>query len=402
MQHKDANLPQTAASGASADASSSSRRFRERFKQVVASSLYHSGLLRLAQPLAGTHELTSVEGSRLPRLRRFAGSKFGILCYHRVGTEGVPLFSRLEPRVFEAQMRYIKKHYRVVPLGQMCRELQEVRPVAPTLAVTFDDGYRDLYTYAFPVLQKYGIPATIYLIGQCMETGEAPWYDRVFVALKAAPGTTLDVQMNGSRSFELSSPAARAMAAWEIVCYLRTIPDARRREWCAAFESRVASPESELSSRMLDWDQVRTMHRGGVSFGAHTMTHPAVSRLDAAELESELGLSKRLLENGLGVSVEDFAYPFGKPADCSAAAERFLGRRGYRSAVTTVEGINSAGTNMLSLHRLQIGDDRSMSSFAFTVTRMFLGDPIDSRTATQVSLERLDFSTRRELGPKEI
>ncbi|MBZ5695436.1 MAG: polysaccharide deacetylase family protein [Acidobacteriia bacterium] len=274
--------------------------------------------------------------------------------------------------MFEAQMRYIKKHYRVVPLGQMCRELHEERPVAPTLAVTFDDGYRDLYRYAFPVLQKYGIPATIYLIGRCMETGEAPWYDRIFAALKAAPVTTLDVEMETPRSFVLSSPAARAKAACEIVCYLRTIPDARRRKWCAAFESRVAPLESDLSDRMLDWERVRTMHRDGVSFGAHTMTHPAVSRLDAAALENELGLSKRVLENGLDAPVEDFAYPFGKPDDCSPAAEEFLGRSGYRSAATTSEGHNAAGTNPCRLRRLQIGDSTAMSSFAFTVSRMLL------------------------------
>ena len=339
---------------------------------MVAEVLYRSGLLGSIRRLEAGKRLISINSSRLPRLRNFAGSKFGILCYHRVGIEGVPLFSRLDPRVFEAQMRYIKKHYRVVSLGQMCQELHDGRQVPPTLTVTFDDGYRDLHRYAFPVLQKYEIPATIYLIGRCMETGEASWYDRIFVALKEASGDALDVETESFRRFDLSSAEARTRAAWQIVCYLRTISDVDRREWCAAFERRVPARESDLANRMLDWDQVRTMHRAGISFGAHTMTHPAVSRLDAAALEDELGRSKLLLESGLDAPVVDFAYPFGKPNDCGLAAERLLPRFGYRSAVTTTEGINSKSANKWALRRMQIGDSRSMASFAFAVSRMFL------------------------------
>ena len=146
-----------------------SARVKTAFKRGIAGALYHSGLVSVPRSIAKTYELEQVEGSFLPRIHRFSGSKFGILCYHRVGTQGVPFFSRLDPSVFESQIRYLRKSYRIVPLAQLCSELLEGRQVSPTLAITFDDGYRDLYTHAFPVLQKYGIPATIYLIGRCMQ-----------------------------------------------------------------------------------------------------------------------------------------------------------------------------------------------------------------------------------------
>jgi peptidoglycan/xylan/chitin deacetylase (PgdA/CDA1 family) len=349
-----------------------SARIKERCRRFVARGLFHAGLLRGAQRLARTYELGYTAGSRLPRLGRSPAPKFGILCYHRVGTEGIPLFSRLQPRVFEMQMRYLRRHYRIVSLGQLCHELREACPVEPTLAITFDDGYRDLYSHAFPVLQKYEIPATVYLIGQCVETGEVPWYDRIFAALKAAPGVLLELHTDGPRRFELSSRVARAQAAWEIVCYLRTLPDARRRQWCADFERRLPAPQGELQGRMLDWSRVLEMHRGGVFFGVHTMTHPSVSKVDAAGLEKELNDSRKIVEARLGTSAEDFSYPFGKPADCSLAAEEFLTRAGYRSAVTTTEGVNLPNTNLLRLRRLQIGDDPSLCVFAFNLSRMFL------------------------------
>jgi peptidoglycan/xylan/chitin deacetylase (PgdA/CDA1 family) len=346
--------------------------FAETCKRLLASGLYRTGLFRMARRFESTHELRKREDSRLPRLCQFSGSKFGILCYHRIGTEGVPLFSRLEPRVFETQIRYIRRHYRIVSLAQLCHELKNEHSVPPTLSITFDDGYRDLYTHAFPVLQKYQVHATIYLIGECMETGEAPWYDRIFAALQALPEASLELELNGPRRFQLSSREARMGAAWEIVCYLRTIPDTRRREWCKAFESGMQLPQSQLRGRMLDWRQVRAMHRAGVFFGAHTATHPAVSRLDPENLGEELGRSRQILENALQSEVRDFAYPFGKPGDCSIAAENFFVANGYRSAATTVEGCNTTRTNLYRLCRLQVDDDPSISYFAFRLSRMFL------------------------------
>jgi peptidoglycan/xylan/chitin deacetylase (PgdA/CDA1 family) len=355
------------------------RSFKEKFRRAVASGLYHAGLLSIVRRLESKFEISSVEGSRLPRLRRSVSSKFGILCYHRVGTEGVPVFSRLPPVVFERQMRYLKNHYRIVPLGQLCRELLGGSDAPPTLAITFDDGYRDLYTYAFPVLQKYSIPATIYLIGKSMQTGEAPWYDRIFVAIGAFSDPVLEVELNESREFTLSNSVARAAAAWEIVCYLRSIPDVRRRKWCFDFEQRLHPPALQLEGRMLNWGQVRAMQNGGVSFGAHTMTHPCVSQLNSTQLQEELVQSREGLEEGLQAAVEDFAYPFGKSSDCSATAEAVLARSGYRSAVTTTAGLNTPGANPFRLRRMQISDDPSMPLFGFNLARMFVDGDLGSQ-----------------------
>jgi peptidoglycan/xylan/chitin deacetylase (PgdA/CDA1 family) len=349
-----------------------SKGFKETCRRTVASALYHTRLLNIARRLESSYQLYSVPGSRWPKLRRVSGSKFAILCYHRVGTEGVPLFSRLEPSVFAVQMRFLKQYYRLVPLSQLCSELQEARHVKPTLAITFDDGYRDLYTHAYPVLQKYQIPATIYLIGNSMRTGEAPWYDRIFAALSAVGGPAIEIALGARRRFALSSSSTRAAAAWEIVCYLRSIADAERRVWCAEFERQVQVPEKELQNRMLSWEQVREMKCGGVCFGAHTMSHPSVSRLAPSELEEELGQSKRVLEEGLESTIDDFAYPFGKPSDCEGVSGDFLLRCGYRSAVTTSAGTITSGANLLALRRLQIGDDSSLAMFAFTIDRLFL------------------------------
>jgi peptidoglycan/xylan/chitin deacetylase (PgdA/CDA1 family) len=155
------------------------------------------------------------------------------------------------------------------------------------------------------------------------------------------------------------------------VCFLRTISDANRRKWCLTFEAAMKPPQNKLEERMLDWNQVRSMQASGISFGAHTMTHPSVAQVEASNLAEELKASRSLLEAGLDAPVEDFAYPFGKLSDCLSVNDDYLAQCGYRSAVTTVEGINSRGANLFRLNRIQIGDDRSLSLFAFNLARMF-------------------------------
>jgi len=344
-------------------------------RNSLAGALYHSGLLRVVRKLEGPYEFSSSDGLAAGRFRRIASSKFGILCYHRVGTEGVPLFSRLDPDVFAAQMRYLRSAYRLVSLGQLCEELQDNRQGEPTLAITFDDGYRDLYTHAFPVLQRYGIPATIYLVGHCMETGEASWYDQLFAAVVFCQEGMIEVDLDKRTRYLLPNRSARMAATWDIICYLRSIPNAERLRWCAAFLERVPAPAAEVRDRMLNWSQVREMQAKGVSFGAHTMTHPSVGRLDHGELQRELLESKTLLEKGLNASFDDFAYPFGKPSDCLASAEVLFGQAHYRSAVTTEPGYNTQLSNCYQLRRIQISDDPSISSFAFNIFRMFLEGP---------------------------
>src|SRR5262245_54929854 len=169
--------------------------FKEKCRRALAGGLYYSRILQSMKRLERSHEVSPARFG-LPRLLRFSGSKFGILCYHRVGTVGVPFHSTLKPELFEAHMRYVRSRYRVVPLRQICGQLLAAVDVPPTLAITFDDGYRDLYEHAFPILQKYEIPATVYLIGRSMETGEAPWYDRIFASIAVYPGAFLEVELD--------------------------------------------------------------------------------------------------------------------------------------------------------------------------------------------------------------
>ena len=341
------------------------------WRELVIKGMHFSGALNVCRRLAKSHEMRPDSSLAFPRFQRVKTSKFVILCYHGIGESGNPLGVAPTRELFEAQMLFLRENYRVVSLDEACRELRTGTKSEPGVVITFDDGYRSAYTVAFPILQKYRLPATIYLTVDSVETGQVAWYDRVFLAMAVAPSGELQLDLPGPWRFQLNSPEDRLRAALEVVALLRTLPDSHRRECCTLLENKIGLPQNALSSRVLTWEEIHTMHQSGIGFGSHTLTHPVVSQLAPAELEQELGASKCILEKNLGVPVLDFAFPFGKTSDCSAAALEMLSRCGYRSAVTTVPGVNIPQVNLFELRRMQIGFDGSLPRFAFDLSRAF-------------------------------
>ncbi len=363
------------------------------WRELVIKGMHYSGALNLARRLAKSHEIHPESSLPFPRFDRVKTPKFVILCYHGIGEAGNPLGVAPPRELFEAQMRFLRENYRVATLDEACRELSSGAKTEPGVVVTFDDGYRSAYTVAFPILQKYRLPATVYLTIESVETGQVAWYDRVFLAMTVAPSGELQLDLQGPWRFQLNSLEDRLRAALEVVALLRTLPNSQRRKCCQLLENKIGLPPNALSSRVLTWEEIHTMHQAGIAFGSHTLTHPVVSQLTAQELEQELGASKCLLEKKLGNSVLDFAFPFGKASDCSAAALSTLARCGYRSAVTTVPGVNTSQVNPFELRRLQVGFDGSLARFAFDLGRAFLRSE---------ELHALNVPLEGSSGPQEV
>src|SRR5713101_845467 len=97
---------------------------RTSWREMLATGLYQTGALRMLEGLSRSYEVLHSKGS-WPRWRRVSSTKFAVLCYHRVGMEGIPLYSRLAPESFEAQMGYLRERYRIVSLEQLCCELED-------------------------------------------------------------------------------------------------------------------------------------------------------------------------------------------------------------------------------------------------------------------------------------
>ena len=339
--------------------------------KLGAAAMHGTGALRILQRLSKQYEVVHRDDGRFPNLQRVTSSKFAILCYHRIGTGGVPFHSAFDSKAFEKQLQFLSRNYRIISMDQLCRELREGGPAYQCVTLTFDDGYRALYTNAFPVLLKYGIPATVFLTAGAIETGEVSWYDRIFAVAMLSRADTLNLQIPCEQRFPLGRPEDRLQTATSIVTALRRCSNETRLTACADLERKYPLPESQVKGFMLSWSQIREMQAGGIAFGAHTMTHPCVAQLSPLERHRELVEAKQLLEERLQSPIDHFAFPFGQPSDIGAEACALLPACGYRSAVSTVWGVNTRTTNPYLLRRMG-GEEPSLSLFALRLRRFFL------------------------------
>jgi peptidoglycan/xylan/chitin deacetylase (PgdA/CDA1 family) len=262
-----------------------------------------------------------------------------ILMYHR--------FSRRGDLV--RQCAHIRANYAPVSMTQVAAWLEHKAGLPENaLAVTVDDGYRDFYQVAYPVFREYGIPATVYLVSEFLDRHLWLWVDQVRYAFLHGQAASAD----------LATPQARQRAAYEMTEAAKRIPNAERLRLLAglADQLRVLLPrEAPAGYEPLRWDEVREMAAAGIEFGAHTRTHPVLSRVAGAEeLADEIGGSKRQIEQQLGRPVDHFCYPNGSHEDFGADAVAAVRLAGFRTAVTTEKGLNYSGADRFQLLRIGV------------------------------------------------
>jgi peptidoglycan/xylan/chitin deacetylase (PgdA/CDA1 family) len=225
-----------------------------------------------------------------------------ILMYHSISCDpekGVSPYYRVAtyPDRFAQQMKWLNElGYSGVSLEEGLEKLNHAPGNdQPPVAITFDDGFRDFYTAAWPELQRYGFKATVYL-------------------------PTASINQNRA---------------------------------------------SFLGKECLTWDEVRKLRKENIRFGSHTVTHPKLHRMQFSQIEDELILSKKFLEQELGEEITSFAYPYAFPQEDGRFKQMMLillRKLGFRNGVTTVVGRSEAHDDPLLLKRLPVNtcDDREL------------------------------------------
>jgi peptidoglycan/xylan/chitin deacetylase (PgdA/CDA1 family) len=322
---------------------------------AAAAALQGFGGGRLLRAAANRWALENGSGHR--HLRRRSAPPFTILIYHRVHPEPTPfMIDAMPPAPFERQMRHLARAYRPMPLEELAiRNLEGTVPPG-AVAVTFDDGYADVETHALPILRRHGIPATVFLATGCVGTGRVPWHDEVLLAFEATRRSEIRLPTStAERTWPLATEADRAFAASHALATLKPLPEGERLDAVRAVQRELRNGDARSGARerelMLDWDRVRAMRRAGVGFGAHTVTHPILSRVTPERARDEVVESKRAIERALGEEVTLFAYPNGRPEDFTDETVALVRAAGFRAAVTTCFGANESGSDPFRFRR---------------------------------------------------
>jgi peptidoglycan/xylan/chitin deacetylase (PgdA/CDA1 family) len=214
-----------------------------------------------------------------------------VVAFHRVQDTVEPDDGlTVSVRMFERHCRFFRRHFRVVRLREIVEKLERGQRLNRELAITFDDGYRDNFESAAPVLEKLSLPATFFTVTRWIGTDVVPWWDRERQA---------------------------------------------RHPW-------------------MNWDQVRALHRQGFDIGAHTRTHADLGRLSGAEAQREIAGARLDLERQIGAPVELFAYPYGGASHLTEANRELIKAAGFRCCCSGLGGTNPSGTDPFHLQRVPI------------------------------------------------
>jgi len=274
-----------------------------------------------------------------------------ILMYHR--------FTQREP--LARQCAHIRARYSPVSMSQAAEWLMHGGPLPENaLAITVDDGYRDFYQVAYPVLREYGIPATVYLVSDFVDRTGWLWVDQVQYEFLHGQARSFRMELSGQppRSFELATPQTRRAAARAVTEAAKKISNTERLRLLQMLPEQLGAPLPEQAPaeyEALQWDEVREMAAAGIDFGAHTRTHPILSRLDGEpELAFEIEGSKRQVERQVGRAVDHFCYPNGAREDVGPDVVQAVRAAGFRTAVTTESGLNHVAEDPLRLLRIGV------------------------------------------------
>jgi peptidoglycan/xylan/chitin deacetylase (PgdA/CDA1 family) len=311
----------------------------------------------------------------IPKLFRYANKDaLTILFYHGVAperTEGIYNYSRkhITPKAFRTHLEYIAKHYNVLSLDEAIKRLRAGTLPRHALAITFDDGYRNFYAHALPVLKEFKMPATVFLVTDFVLKMKPLWVDRLEYLI--GHGT-------GSRQERIAED--RRLRA-----ELKSLPTDECERRLAARESaeEVAllnfSGEGEVYAP-LTVTEIREIQEDGITIGAHTKSHPSLPHLPYEEAAEEILGSKQALEMSFGEISQLFCYPSGRWTE---ETEQLVIRAGFGGALTTIEGANFADTHPYRLRRFGMDgvEDRErcaavicgMRSFLRNIQRIMLG-----------------------------
>jgi peptidoglycan/xylan/chitin deacetylase (PgdA/CDA1 family) len=310
----------------------------------------------------------------LERMSAAARPGLVVLTYHRIAEPGAdpfydPVISAT-PEMFRAQVAWLGRRVRVRTLDELLAMLESGSPWRePAALITFDDGYRDNFEVAAPILRELGVPATFFLPTAFLESPRLPWWDRVACAIKQARVRTFQLD----RSPDGAAPPlvidleqmSRSTAIMTIIrAFLDdTIADER---WFLdqLFARAGVDMDGESLARTLfaSWDLVRRVVGAdrALTIGSHGHSHERLAGLDEDSQRRELTESRRILETRLGGEVAALAYPYGWPGSYTARTKALAAEAGYRLAFASLEGVNRPGSlDAFEIRRLGVGSGDS-------------------------------------------
>ncbi|MCD1631306.1 polysaccharide deacetylase family protein [Marinobacter shengliensis] len=291
--------------------------------------------------------------------RQICRSQPRILMYHRFSS--APAEGKCSSKHFEDQVKHIKRNYNPFSLiGLMEYQREHGRFPPHAVVITVDDGYRDFYQYAFPILKKYDVPATLFATTGFIEREHWLWPDKITWLLNEVSEIPETIQID---LIELPSgpvSAENRPVYWKrLNDHALSLPDQEKQQFIGELTLRLntAFPLSIPGAyEPLNWEELRELQDSGIEIGGHTVTHPSLGRVDEEQAKEEIFGCMESLTKNLGERPRTFCYPNGQPSDFKPFLPGIVERAGFYGAVTAFPDARGVAEPYL-MRRHASGDD---------------------------------------------
>jgi peptidoglycan/xylan/chitin deacetylase (PgdA/CDA1 family) len=273
-----------------------------------------------------------------------------VLNYHRIGNPDDDLF---DPSVFSAtgedfdeQISHLKRSASLVTLEEALEFVSGDKETARRcrVLITFDDGYRDNYDIAYPILRSHGVQGVFFIATSMVGSCAVPWWDRIAWLMKTAQRRRFTLRYPAELVVDIDRNGLHASLQSVLRLYKKRENLDPARFMRELIEAANGEEVPETERRFLSWDEAREMNRGGMAIGSHTQSHAVLGQLTPQRQFEELSGSRAILKEELGVEVDALAYPVGHRDSFSGETKRLAREAGYRGAFSHYGGTNLRGT----------------------------------------------------------
>lgn len=277
--------------------------------------------------------------SALTKLLDAGGWRLRIMMFHGVGVPDYPALT------FAKQLESLTRRYEVVSIDRALQTLHsDCPPRRPLMVLTFDDGLRNNYRVAYPLLCRLGLPAVFYVCPALIDVATWLWNHEARERLHS-----LVPAERNALAENLGSPSSDSNS---IVEWMKTLPidecHARLDVVRSATKGFVPSRLQRDCFDLMSWQELSDLDPGLITVGSHTLSHPILTRLSSEQLDHEVRKSRQWLEDRLQRNVSHFCYPNGT----NSPAVRAAVTGAYDSAVTTHYGYVRPGDDAHLLRRI--------------------------------------------------
>lgn len=294
--------------------------------------------------------------------------KIRVLMYHGVDDWQTDFISDdpasvISVKNFEKQIKYLSKSYNVISIRDLITYMKKKTPFqSNSVVITFDDGLKNNFDNAFPILQKYNAKATIFLMTDYIDTLKIHWSNKFYYFInKAGLGKFVKEFKEEFSTYSNSIEKIGRKNITEYVVFILKykVDDNIRKKFIQDLYHKfgIKINKDEIKDLYLSWKEIRKMADAGISFGSHTSTHPVLSILDYRKAEKEIAGSKKDIEARLNKKINLFAYPYGNESSFSSDTKKILNSYNILCAVSTVEGLNNLNSDLYELKRISIIDE---------------------------------------------